>query len=123
MTSNYNAASTGVTGYDDPTGTHGPHSSRIANAVDPRVDSDADHRRAPGGTTTTDAASTGYGAPGTHTTDTHTAGTGMANTSTGTGRENTGERAVKGVKGALAQGHVCLRLFSSFYPLCPDTRS
>ncbi|KAM7198744.1 hypothetical protein V8F20_006059 [Naviculisporaceae sp. PSN 640] len=33
-----------------PEGTYGPHSSRMANAVDPRVDSDADRSRmAPGG--------------------------------------------------------------------------
>ncbi|KAJ0353772.1 hypothetical protein KNSL1_001800 [Colletotrichum chrysophilum] len=37
------------TGYDDPEGTHGPHSGRVANAVDPRVDSDRDHRGAPYG--------------------------------------------------------------------------
>jgi len=29
-------------------GVHGPHSSRAANAADPRVDSDMDHRAAPG---------------------------------------------------------------------------
>ena len=28
-------------------GVHGPHSSRVANAADPRVDSDMDHRAAP----------------------------------------------------------------------------
>ncbi|PON26731.1 hypothetical protein TGAM01_v204232 [Trichoderma gamsii] len=28
-----------------PEGTYGPHTSRLANAADPRVDSDADHRR------------------------------------------------------------------------------
>ncbi|PTB42481.1 hypothetical protein M441DRAFT_57224 [Trichoderma asperellum CBS 433.97] len=28
-----------------PEGTYGPHTSRVANAADPRVDSDADHRR------------------------------------------------------------------------------
>ncbi|RYO81756.1 hypothetical protein DL762_006945 [Monosporascus cannonballus] len=33
-----------------PEGTHGPHSSRAANAADPRVDSDRDHRAAPGST-------------------------------------------------------------------------
>ncbi|KAK9775621.1 hypothetical protein SCAR479_07728 [Seiridium cardinale] len=31
-----------------PEGTHGPHGSRVANAADPRVDSDRDHRAAPG---------------------------------------------------------------------------
>jgi hypothetical protein len=30
-----------------PEGTHGPHSGRVANAVDPRVDSDVDNRAAP----------------------------------------------------------------------------
>lgn len=38
----------GVTGYNDPAGTHGPHGSRVANAADPRFDSDRDHRGAPG---------------------------------------------------------------------------
>lgn len=38
---------TGMTGtHGDPTGTHGPHSSRVANAADPRVDSDRDGRGA-----------------------------------------------------------------------------
>ncbi|VUC37459.1 unnamed protein product [Clonostachys rosea] len=36
-----------------PEGTHGPHSSRAANAADPRVDSDRDHRAAHGKTTGT----------------------------------------------------------------------
>ncbi|KAF3760803.1 hypothetical protein M406DRAFT_358346 [Cryphonectria parasitica EP155] len=39
----------GVTGYNDPVGTHGAHNSRVANAADPRIDSDRDHRGAPGG--------------------------------------------------------------------------
>lgn len=54
--------SSNVTGYNDPTGTHGPHSSRAANAADPRVDSDRDHRGAPGthtGTAHTGTAHTG----------------------------------------------------------------
>ncbi|KAI1308462.1 hypothetical protein F5Y03DRAFT_89058 [Xylaria venustula] len=33
-----------------PEGTHGTHNSRIANAADPRIDSDRDHRAAPGST-------------------------------------------------------------------------
>ncbi|KAI1091022.1 hypothetical protein F5B19DRAFT_493842 [Rostrohypoxylon terebratum] len=33
-----------------PEGTHGPHNNRVANAADPRVDSDRDHRAAPGST-------------------------------------------------------------------------
>jgi len=40
---------TGMTGtHGDPAGTHGPHSSRMANAADPRVDSDRDGRGAIG---------------------------------------------------------------------------
>ncbi|KAK4179309.1 hypothetical protein QBC36DRAFT_78777 [Triangularia setosa] len=43
-------AGTGKTGlagtHGDPAGTHGPHNSRIANAADPRVDSDRDGRGA-----------------------------------------------------------------------------
>lgn len=111
MSANYNqTAPGGTTGYNDPEGTHGPHSSRVANAVDPRVDSDRDHRGAPvagatgagtagyGASTTT--AGTGIGAShGTHTADTTSASV--------TGRENTGERAARGIKGVFAQGHVC----------------
>jgi hypothetical protein len=103
MASNYNTtAPAGTTGYNDPEGTHGPHSSRMANAVDPRVDSDVDHRSAP----QTGATSTGYGTSGAATgtgISTHTApGTTAANT---TGN-NTGERVAQGIKGAFAQGHV-----------------
>ncbi|GAP85813.1 putative cell surface protein [Rosellinia necatrix] len=43
-----------VSGHHDtssaPEGTHGPHGSRVANAADPRIDSDRDHRAAPGST-------------------------------------------------------------------------
>lgn len=120
MASNYNqTAPAGTTGYNDPEGTHGPHSSRVANAVDPRVDSDRDHRGAPGagvgsagyGASTTTTAGTGVGATttghGTHTTTGATAGT-----------ENTGERAARNVKGVFAQGHVCPSFFllPSFLP-------
>jgi hypothetical protein len=46
-------------------GAHGPHSSRIANAADPRVDSDRDGSRTAG--TTTGAGLTGtHGTHGTH---------------------------------------------------------
>lgn len=42
--------STGMTGtHGAPTGTHGPHSSRVGNVIDPRVDSDRDGRGALGG--------------------------------------------------------------------------
>lgn len=64
-------AGTGMTGGaaagGAPEGTYGPHSSRIANALDPRVDSDMDNR----GTTGTGAgygqpAAGGYGQPTRH---------------------------------------------------------
>ncbi|KAH6609649.1 hypothetical protein Trco_002995 [Trichoderma cornu-damae] len=47
-----------------PEGTHGPHSSRVANAADPRVDSDRDHREALGrhdGSYTTGGDNYSYG--------------------------------------------------------------
>lgn len=53
LSSSHTAGGAGVTGYNDPAGTHGPHSSRVANAADPRVDSDRDHRGAPGTAGTT----------------------------------------------------------------------
>jgi len=58
------AAAAGSAGYGTrgaPEGTYGPHSSRMANALDPRVDSDRDGPR--GGTTTTTGhhgSSSGY---------------------------------------------------------------
>jgi hypothetical protein len=94
----YNNTGAGMTGYNDPEGTHGPHSSRLANAVDPTVDSDRDHRGAP--------VSTGLGSNTgpVHSTHHTAAGTG---TTAQTGTENTGERVAKGIKGVFAQGHVC----------------
>ena len=62
MGTTHNTAHSGI-----PEGTAGPHTSRIANAVDPRVDSDLDHR----GATSTDVGSghTGHnsGVTGGHT--------------------------------------------------------
>ncbi|KAJ9422048.1 hypothetical protein FOXG_05414 [Fusarium oxysporum f. sp. lycopersici 4287] len=55
--------------HEQPTGTHGPHSSRAANAADPRIDSDRDHRANPGTTTghhTTTGGLGSTGATGTH---------------------------------------------------------
>ncbi|KAI8160635.1 hypothetical protein K4K49_004630 [Colletotrichum sp. SAR 10_70] len=76
-----------TTGYDDPAGTHGPHGSRVGNQVDPRVDSDRDHRGAPGsgltgthGTTGTHGSS---GLTGTHGTTGTSGLTGTHNTTTG----------------------------------------
>ena len=49
--------------HEQPTGTSGPHDSRTANAADPRVDSDRDHRANPAtGTTGTYGSSTTGGA-------------------------------------------------------------
>lgn len=91
-----------VTGYDDPTGTHGPH-GRVGNAVDPRVDSDADHRAAghSGGLGSTGTHAGGLGSTGAHSggigsTGTHAGGIGSAGThssglgSTGTHAGTTG---------------------------------
>lgn len=112
MASNYNHTVPGTTGYDDPEGTHGPHNSRVANAVDPRVDSDRDHRGAPMQATgpAFGGASTGYNTETTHAAhnsqlpgsydSTGTATTGQA------GTENTGERVARNIKGIFAQGHV-----------------
>lgn len=122
MASNYNhTVPAGTTGYNDPEGTHGPHSSRVANAVDPRVDSDRDHRGAPGA----GVGSAGYGTSANTGT---TAGTGVVgatttghgtHTTTGAtaGTENTGERAARNIKGVFAQGHVCPFL-PSFHSCC-----
>ncbi|ROV92397.1 hypothetical protein VMCG_09097 [Cytospora schulzeri] len=58
-----------TSGYNDPTGTHGPHGSRVTNAADPRIDSDRDHRGAPGTAGTLHAGS-GPG-PAAHTAGPH----------------------------------------------------
>jgi hypothetical protein len=60
-----------------PEGTHGPHSSRVANAMDPRVDSDRDNSRTVG----TGTAGTGFGSTtGTGFGSTHTVGAGSGAT-------------------------------------------
>ncbi|KAK4104349.1 hypothetical protein N658DRAFT_522074 [Parathielavia hyrcaniae] len=50
--------------HNEPEGTHGPHSSRPANAADPRVDSDRDHSHTAGGTGTTGHTAGGMGTTG-----------------------------------------------------------
>ncbi|KAK0657997.1 hypothetical protein B0T16DRAFT_489025 [Cercophora newfieldiana] len=77
-----------------PEGTFGPHTSRLANAADPRVDSDRDGR----------AAGAGVGAP-THAPTTNTGITSTAGPTPGSTGENTGERVARGIKGVVAQGH------------------
>ncbi|KAL2171303.1 hypothetical protein VTG60DRAFT_3190 [Thermothelomyces hinnuleus] len=55
---------TGSAGYGTGTaeGTHGPHNSRVANAADPRVDSDLDNSRTIGTGRTAGTGATGFGA-------------------------------------------------------------
>jgi hypothetical protein len=58
-----------------PQGTAGPHSSRLANTVDPRVDSDRDHRANPNSSLTGTTGTTGT---------THSHGTSGLTSTTGT---------------------------------------
>jgi len=51
--------STTITGAHTTEGLAGPHSSRLANATDPRVDSDLDHSRNAGAATTATTGTTG----------------------------------------------------------------
>ncbi|KAI6768385.1 hypothetical protein HG530_006394 [Fusarium avenaceum] len=71
------------THHEQPEGTHGTHNSRVANAADPRFDSDRDHRANP-------ATTGGLGGSSAHTGptagglgDSHTAGGLGHNTGTG----------------------------------------
>ncbi|CAJ2502388.1 Uu.00g097820.m01.CDS01 [Anthostomella pinea] len=73
-----------------PEGTHGPH-GRVGNAADPRIDSDADHRAAPGtthGTTGHTGPTVGHNTHTGPTTGIHTGPT--TGTSTHTGSTNQG---------------------------------
>ncbi|KAK3941268.1 hypothetical protein QBC46DRAFT_106849 [Diplogelasinospora grovesii] len=89
-TGNNFSSGTGVTGGTYGTGTseqgvHGPHGSRVANTLDPRVDSDRDGSRTVG-TGSTGYTGTGTGTGGyTGTTGTTGAGTYDSYGSTGTG--------------------------------------
>ncbi|KAK8045717.1 hypothetical protein PG996_013781 [Apiospora saccharicola] len=78
---------TGMTGTSGaPEGTHGTHNSRVANAADPRIDSDRDHRAAPGS----------YAAPGMSSPNHGTTGMTGANTTGMTGsHSNTGMTDLK----------------------------
>jgi len=87
-TSNTTTHNTHSTTSGAPEGTYGPHGSRVANAADPRVDSDRDGSHAAGRT----AGHGEYGSSGLgHTTGTHTgthaAGSGMTGTHTSGTRE------------------------------------
>ncbi|KAL7798986.1 hypothetical protein V8C37DRAFT_366159 [Trichoderma ceciliae] len=72
---------------EQPEGTHGHHTSRAANAADPRIDSDRDHRDNLGrheGTYTTGGDNYSYGDSTTHGTTGTTGITGTTGSTTGT---------------------------------------
>ncbi|KAI1875670.1 uncharacterized protein JN550_001956 [Neoarthrinium moseri] len=83
-------------GYNTAEGVHGTHNSRVANAADPRIDSDRDHRGAPGSTI-----------GGTHSTHTGTHGTsGLGSTGThGVGSTGTHGTSAFGSSGAPEGTH------------------
>jgi hypothetical protein len=93
----HGAATTGYgAGYgaqsNAPEGTYGPHSSRLANTLDPRVDSDRDRHVGPGATHAPGAAMGGRsgvagagGSAGAPVTDHHAGGMGTASTAAGGG--------------------------------------
>ncbi|KAL7963393.1 hypothetical protein V8C34DRAFT_268149 [Trichoderma compactum] len=73
---------------EQPEGTHGPHSSRTANAADPRIDSDRDHRENLGrhdGSYTAGGDNYSYGGDTTTSGMTGTGGTFDSSKSTGFG--------------------------------------
>ncbi|CCF46640.1 hypothetical protein CH063_15323, partial [Colletotrichum higginsianum] len=87
--------------HDQPEGTSGPHTNRAANAADPRIDSDRDHRANPAGTTGTHTGThtgtTGSGLTGSHGT-TGSGLTGSHGTTTGSGL--TGSHGTHGTTGS-----------------------
>jgi hypothetical protein len=65
-----------------PEGTHGPHNSRVANAADPRVDSDRDGSNTMGtGTTGRTAGHGEFGSTNPFSSNTHSTGTGVTGSS------------------------------------------
>lgn len=96
-TGGYTGTGTGVIGNNHSSSTTaGPHSSNVANKLDPRVDSDRDGSRnlgAASGTTGTHTGTTGSGLTGTHgTTGTHSGSglTGSHGTTGGLGGTHAG---------------------------------
>jgi len=96
MTGTHSSGMTGTHSSGLPEGTAGPHSSRAANAADPRVDSDLDSSRRTGGlggstynqTTTGTSGLSSHGAGAHGPTGTHSSGLSGANTGAHMG-ENT----------------------------------
>ncbi|KAI0134381.1 hypothetical protein BJ170DRAFT_679276 [Xylariales sp. AK1849] len=106
-----NTYSTGTAG-SHPEGSHGPHSSKIANAADPRIDSDRDHRANPYDNTSTHGT-TGlsgqggntYGTNPTHGSSALGGSTGAYDSST-TGHGTTGHNTTgHGTTGHSTTGH------------------
>ncbi|KAM0418869.1 hypothetical protein ACHAPT_012236 [Fusarium lateritium] len=103
-TSGFSSAGTGAHGPSGhssglPEGTTGPHNSRVANAADPRVDSDRDGSHNLGGR---GAAGTNYGST---TTGTHGTGTNYGSTTTGAhGTHGTQGTSLGGAGGAYGTG-------------------
>ncbi|KAK4230273.1 hypothetical protein QBC38DRAFT_534493 [Podospora fimiseda] len=77
-------------------GAHGPHNSRVANTLDPRVDSDRDGSKTVGNTGTT--GTTGFGGHNTHTT---AGGLGHSTGTSGFGSSNTAGPHSSGVANKL----------------------
>ncbi|RKU44378.1 hypothetical protein DL546_003334 [Coniochaeta pulveracea] len=78
----YGSSNTGYGSSGTREGEHGPHGSRVANAVDPRVDSDRDGSRRVAGETGSHGVQTGYGVGG--------AGSNTSGTVGGYGSDNYG---------------------------------
>jgi len=79
-TSGYGSSTTGASGYGSSNTTAGPHSSNLANKMDPRVDSNLDGSRT--------AGNTGYGSS-----TTGTSGYGSSNTTVGPHSSNMANKA------------------------------
>ncbi|KAK4039187.1 hypothetical protein C8A01DRAFT_36874 [Parachaetomium inaequale] len=76
-------------GGEAPEGTYGPHTSRMANALDPRVDSDRDRHVGPGATHAPGAVMGGHGAMGTTSTATAGGGGGVGGAGAGVAAPHT----------------------------------
>ncbi|KAK6842528.1 Collagen alpha-5(VI) chain [Apiospora arundinis] len=87
--------------HEQPEGTHGTHNSKVANAADPRIDSDRDHRANPAGTTTGTGVGHSAGGVG-HST---TTGTGVGHSAGGVGHStHTGTGVGHTTGGAYNEG-------------------
>ncbi|KAK4463444.1 hypothetical protein QBC42DRAFT_198961 [Cladorrhinum samala] len=100
-TTGYGTASSGFgTGHNTAEGAHGPHSSRVANAMDPRVDSDRDGSRTAGNSATTGYGSSGLG----HSTGTHGIGSTGTHGIGSTGTHGIGSTGTHGEFGSSGLG-------------------